>query len=141
MKKKWLSAILAMCVLGTFSGVGDCECRGVDCGFVSQAIRSEAFHCQPAAAHAERRDPSGEECCGKCGIEKAAVLSRKISFAGDVRPWSEFVEIQYSPGIHSKIEPLLFFKGELFESPPGFFEQHILGTTFSFRAPPQGHVL
>ncbi|MFH1209134.1 MAG: hypothetical protein V1673_06250 [Candidatus Omnitrophota bacterium] len=141
MKKKCLSVVVAVCVFGTFPGLSNCQCVGADCGSVPKAIQAKVPQCHSAASQAGGEGPSHKECCGKCRIEKAAVLSSEFSLTGDVRHGNTLAEVRSFADFHSKIRNPSFFQGKFFESPPGFFEQHVLNTTFSFRAPPQVHVL
>jgi len=132
---------MAVCVFSAFPSVLSCQCVDADCGSVPKSIQVKAPHCNPAAAHSEGRSSSNKECCGKCRIEKAAVLSNDLSPASDVRYRNTLAEIKSFADFHAKLQRTSFSKGEFPESPPGFFEQHILNTTFSFRAPPQGYTL
>jgi len=138
MKKKCLSFFIAMCVFNAFPGVLNCQCVDADCRSVPKAIQASVSQCHHAAVLAKGENPSHKECCGKCRIERAVVLSSELSPAGDIRSGNTLAEIESFADFHSKLQCPSFFQGEFPESPPGFFEQHILNTTFSFRAPPQG---
>jgi len=141
MKQKYLSAFLAVCVFIAFPSVLHCQCVGSDCGSSPKSLQAKTPPCHPAAAPAKGRDSSGSECCGKCRIEKAAVLSEELSPVNEIRSGNTLVEIKSFSDFHLKLRRPSVFRGESQESPPGFFEQHVLNTTFSFRAPPQGHAL
>ncbi|MDD5226424.1 MAG: hypothetical protein PHV97_04470 [Candidatus Omnitrophica bacterium] len=138
MKKKCLSALIALCVLSAFPSVLNCLCTTGDCGLASRSIQSKTPQCHHANAPSKTEDGSRKECCGKCRIEKAAVLSNELSPVHEVRLRNTSAEIQFFSDFHASIRHPTLFQGEFFGSPPGFFEQHILNATFSFRAPPQG---
>ena len=135
--KKYLSGILFACVLSTSPGVLNCQCVGADCDLALKAVQADVPQCHRASAAAQGADPSRQGCCGKCRIEKAAVLSSELSSVRDVRRQDALEVIKYFDGFHSKLQPPSFFYRERTESPHGFFEQFILNTTFAFRAPPR----
>jgi len=129
---------MAVYVLGAFPSIAVCQCVDADCGVVSMPVKANALRCHRVATQAKERDPSRKECCGKCQIEKAAVLSHEFFTSGDVRSKNTFIEMDPWGGFYSKIQPPSFFQKGFSESPPGFFIQSILNTTLSSRAPPQG---
>ena len=133
MKRKYLSLFLAVCLFSAFPSALDCQCVDADCGSVPKVIQAEAPRCHPAA---KGEDPSRKECCGKCQIEKTAVLENKFLSAQDLRFGSTPFEIKFSTGFYSKPERQSFLSGRSLGFPSGFFTQHVLNTTFSFRAPP-----
>lgn len=141
MKKKYFSVFMVVCMLVAAPGVLNCRCVDADCGAASQAIRAHTPQCHAGAAQKQGEDPVRKECCGKCRIEKAAVLSGELSPSGDVRPRNTFAEIEAFVDFHPKIRHLSFSQERFSESPPGFFEKNVLNTTFSFRAPPQAYPL
>jgi hypothetical protein len=141
MKTKCLSAILTLCLLGTFSGMLNCACPTSDCSSASQNIRTEPLRCHPAVPQEEKKDPSSEDCCRKCGFEKAAVLSSKFSLTSHAPSHNDLAEIRSFADLHARIHSAIFSPGKFFGSSSDFFERYILGTTFSFRAPPQAYAL
>ena len=126
------------CMLSASSSVLNCQCVDADCSFAPKAIPSNDPPCHHAAAPAHQAGSSNKECCGKCQLEKAAVLSNELLLAREALPRNAWETIKSFVGVSPKIERPSFFYSEFSESPPGFFERHILNTTFSFRAPPQG---
>ena len=140
MKKKGWALFIAVSVFSAFSGALNCQCADADCSFAAQAIHAKAPRCHYAAAQAKGENPSRKECCGKCRVEKAAVLSDELLLGREALPRNTLAEIKSFTDFYSKIQRLSFSPGTFTESPLGFFEQYILNTTFSFRAPPQGHV-
>jgi|GEM_PF-3993041 len=141
MKKKLLSLLTAVCVFIVFPNAAICQCVGADCSFVAKEIQASVPQCHPAAAQAKEGRSSREECCGKCRIEKAAILSSDFLISGDIRAKSASAEDVSFVDFHPKVQSPPFFRSEYAESPPGFFERYVLNTTFSFRAPPQGCAL
>jgi hypothetical protein len=139
--KKYLAVLMAVCVFSAFPSVLSCQCVDADCSSVPKSIQTKVTPCHPAAAPSRGRSNSNKECCGKCRIEKAAVLSNDLLPASDVRPRNTLAEIKSFADFRAKLQRPSFFQGEFPEAPPGFFEQHVLNITFSFRAPPQGHTL
>ncbi|MEI7751520.1 MAG: hypothetical protein WCJ71_05435 [Candidatus Omnitrophota bacterium] len=139
--KKYLAVLMAVCVFSAFPSVLSCQCVDADCGSVSKSLQAKAPQCHPSADPSQGKSSSGKECCGKCQIENAAVLSNDLSPMSDVRHGNTLAEIKSFAGFRSKFQPLSLFQGECPESPPCFFQQHVLNTTFSFRAPPQGLAL
>ena len=138
MKKSCWAIFIVVCLVSAFPGVLNCQCVDANCGSVPKAIQTNVPQCHPAAAQTKGVDHSRKECCGKCRIEKAAVLSNEFSPVSDVRHRETLAEMKFFADFHSKIQRPSFFQGEFPEGPTGFFGQHILNTTFSFRAPPQG---
>jgi len=138
MKKRYLSALMIVCFISVFPGILNCQCVIGDCHVASRAIQTKAPHCHPEAAQTKREDTSRKECCGKCRIEKAAVFSNELLPASDIHHRNALAGIKSFSDFHSKLQPPSFFRGESPRPPPGFFVRHILNTTFSFRAPPQG---
>ena len=140
MKKKYLSALMAVCLFSAFPSALNCQCMDTGCGFVSKAVRTNVPQCHPhpVAVHSKENGNSAKECCGKCRIEKTAVLSNEFSPLSDIRPGNTLEEIKSFADFYSKIQRPSFFQEGSAESPPGFFAEYILNTTFSFRAPPQG---
>jgi hypothetical protein len=141
MKKKYLSVIMAVCVFSAFPTALSCQCVDADCSFVSKTIRAKVPRCHPPVSQTRGGNSSRQECCGKCQIEKAAVLSNGLSPVSDIRHRNTLVEIRSFADLGSQLQKPSFFQREFPESPPGFFAQHILNTTFSFRAPPLAVVL
>ena len=139
--KKYLSIFIAVAVFGASPNVLSCRCVDRDCVSVPKTIQAHVPQCHPAAAQARGNDPTHKECCGKCQIEKSAVLVSELSPVSDVCHRNTLVEIRSFADFHAKIHCPYFSHGKFPESPPGFFEQHILNTTFSFRAPPQRYAL
>ena len=138
MKRKCLSVLIALCVFSAFPSALSCQCVFEDCHSVSEAVQAKIPQCHHAATPAKAGERTGKECCGKCQIEKAAVLSNDLSPAHEVRSSNTSAEIKSFSDFHASLRHPALFQGEFFGSPPGFFEQHILNATFSFRAPPQG---
>lgn len=129
---------MALCVLSAFPSVLSCQCVDADCGSVSKSIQASVLQCHRVATQTKERDPFRKECCGKCQIEKTAVLSNKFFAANDVRPKNILMEMSPFASFYSKIRPPAFFRKRSSESPPGFFKRHVFGATLSFRGPPQG---
>ena len=138
MKKKGFSVLIAVCVFGTFPSALNGQCVGEGCGSVPKMIQASVPQCHHTAVPTKEASSPRKECCGKCQIEKAAVLSSDLFPTNDVRHKNTLAQIRAFTGFDSKIRHLSFFYTEYPGSPPGFFEQHVLNTTFSFRAPPQG---
>lgn len=141
MNKKYLSMFMAVCVFSSFPSALSCQCVDADCGSVPMSIQARTPQCHHATVQTKGENPTRKECCGKCQIEKAAVLSSEISAFWDVRLGDTWTAIKSFADFCSKLRRPSFSQGEFPESPPGFFEEHILNITFSFRAPPQGCVL
>jgi len=136
MKKNCLAIFIAISVFGSFPGALECPCADADCHFGSSADPALIPQCHQASAHAKDNGPT--ECCGKCRIEKTAVLESKFLPSHDPR-FSKIPAAFKTPAvIQLTIVQPVFERRELLGSPPAFFERHILNTTYSFRAPPLG---
>ncbi len=129
---------MAVCVFSAFPSVLSCQCVDADCGFVSKSIQAKTSQCHASDAPSQGRDSSSQECCGKCRIEKAVVLSGELSMLSDNRHKNTSAEIRYFAGFNLKTKRPPFSQGEFPESLSEFFTWRVLNTTFSFRAPPQG---
>ncbi len=136
MKKKSLSLFMAVCVFSAFPGALGCQCVDADCGSVPKAIQAETLRCHSAASHAKGEDPSRKECCGKCRIEKAAVLSKEFSPVNPSRTRPVTIEEGFLNSFYPEVPRPFFSHEQLFGPSPGFFKRYVLNITFSFRAPP-----
>jgi hypothetical protein len=134
MKRNCLAIFIAVCVLGSFPGALECQCVDADCRFGVSAAPAPVPRCHQVPTHAKESDPKA--CCGKCRIEKTAVLESKFLPSHDSRFSKMPVASRIPAGIQRTIIQPVFEYQELCGSPPSFFEQHILNTTYSFRAPP-----
>lgn len=140
MKRSCWAVLIAVCVFGSFPGVLECQCVDADCSSVPQAVQAKAPRCHPAASHAKGEKSSRKECCGKCRIEKAAVLSKEFLSLNPFRTRPAAIETKWINVFHSDVPRPFFSREQLFGPSPGFLEQYVLNITFSFRAPPPAAV-
>ena len=138
MKKRFLAVFIAICFVGIFPGALNCQCAVADCHVVPKTIQAKTPQCHHAAAQTGGESRSRKECCGKCRIEKAAVLSTGLSQLSEVRHKNTLASIKFFTDSNAKLQRPFFPSRKFPKLPPGFFTQFILNTTFSFRAPPQG---
>lgn len=135
--KRFLTILMVACVLSVFPGALNCQCVDADCGSVFSSSHPKAPQCHPAAVSTRGEEPSPKECCSQCQIEKAAVLTSTFSAVSDARPRNTIEEIKSFEGFFQGTHPHFFYR-EFAGSPPEYFTQSVLNTTFSFRAPPRG---
>lgn len=136
MKRNWLAGVLAGCLVLTGVYGINCQCLISDCSSAVTAldVLDKKPHCHHEAATTPR---APKECCGKCQIEKNAVLFRDFLAS---------IQNIFQPGLSAKdkafvkfSEPLkkaVLFLARLRSPPQPFFTQHILTVTFGFRSPP-----
>ena len=136
MKKNFLSVFMAVCVFSAFPGAVNCFCVTGDCHSVSQTIRGEALQCHLATAAPKGENHSGEGCCGKCRIEKTAVLASGLLQGNDFRQRNVSEEMKSSVDFHINPRHVFSFQKKSQEFPPGFLTRYVLSSTFSFRGPP-----
>ncbi len=134
MKSKLWVMILVVLTAG-FSTAADCGCVSGECG--SSAARPESSS-RPACHHeeAESKPASHQGCCGKCQIEKTAVLGPSATHTLSPQPKPSHVPAEAIAGPSAPTVRVAATAAFLFEAPPGFFTDHILGTSLALRAPP-----
>lgn len=136
MKNRYLAWGMIFLLAGTLAAGLSCGCVSGDCHGASSIKQSGAPKCHHDSTETRAKDSSRKECCGKCQIEKAAVLFGKNLSLGALP--SENVAAR-TLGSAEVLEAgdRLPAHWEGYSPPDTFFTQHILNFTFSFRAPPQ----
>jgi hypothetical protein len=135
MKNKYLASIMAVLMVSTAVLVLACQCAFADCG---RAVKINAARCHHETSETARKTPSGNRCCGKCQLEKAAVLSEKSFSLDQARSGKGTPETALLPLFFKTPSAIMLPKADLHGPPGTFFLKNIFNTSVSFRAPPQG---
>lgn len=138
MGSKGFAVILIAALLAVLAQSGDCQCAPGDHRSSSEAVRARPVCCPQSEAPAKCASPSHEDCCGKCRLEKNAVPFEKsfyspLSSSENPRGKASFFNV--TPRTTDR--PFETREDQI-HSPPLFFIQNVLNTTFSFREPPKG---
>lgn len=137
MKSRLLALIMGLLVAVAPAAALACRCVFGDCGGerASTAV-SSSTQCHHGAPHSDQQR-SSEECCGKCRIERAELVSKKISGEPTVRTVQGDLSLRQAHlsgflcGRH--------FQDSVFrDGIPDFFTDFVFSATFAFRGPPVG---
>lgn len=137
MRNKYLSLTTALLLTGALAAGMACGCFSGDCQAFPGATQVKMAQCHHDSAQAKAKDPVRRDCCGKCQIEKWAVLAGNIVSMGAVLSKAAATDIPLFTDVPEAAHGSRPCRID--RSPPEiFFTQHVLNFTFSFRAPPQG---
>lgn len=137
MRNKYLSLTMSFLLTGAWVAGLACACFPGDCQAAAAAPRVTTAPCHHDGAQTQAKDPARQDCCGKCQIERWAVLTPKAPVLSAALPGDAATDVPLiasAPGAGRA-----FPRNGIDRGPPqNFFTRHVLNTTFSFRGPPQG---
>ena len=138
MKKKYASLMMVFLLANASLDGTACLCVSADCSGSSGAREAKTPQCHHAAAPTPSQGQAPRNCCGKCQLEKRAVLAPEGTPLAGISSKQGFIEIGAFSDLKKGMPfPVLSKKGGT-DFSPLFFTELILNTTFAFRGPPVG---
>ncbi len=138
MRNKFLALATAF-FLTTALGAGlTCACVSGDCHEFTGKVQVKMAQCHHGNTQAKAKEPARKDCCGKCQLEKKAILTGEAPLAGAILPEDAVADVPLftatTPGTGHTVHRRRINCGP----PTAYFTQCVLNFTFSFRAPPLG---